>query len=105
MSVEKEILQMGVAARKAAYELAKLSTEQKNAILEAMAVGLDQEREAIKSANQLDCEAGKKAGLSSAMLDRLELTDARIDGMIAGLRQVISLNDPVGAVIQRGSSA
>jgi len=100
MSVEKEILQMGAAARKAAYELAKLSTNQKNAILEAMAVGLDQEREAIKSANQLDCDAGEKAGLSSAMLDRLELTDARIDGMIAGLRQVISLNDPVGAVIE-----
>ena len=73
MSVEKEILQMGAAARKAAYELAKLSTEQKNAILEAMAVGLDQEREAIKSANQLDCDAGEKSGIKFSDVGSLRI--------------------------------
>ncbi|MCF7849246.1 MAG: glutamate-5-semialdehyde dehydrogenase, partial [Kiritimatiellales bacterium] len=76
-------------------------TRRKNIILEAMADELDARRAAIQQENAKDLAAGKESGLSAAMLDRLELTDARIDGMIKGLRDVAALNDPVGEEISR----
>ena len=99
MNIKEQILKIGASAKAASRELAKLSTRKKNAILEAMADELDAQRETIKSENAKDLVAGKEAGLSSAMLDRLELTDERIDGMIKGLRDVAVLNDPVGSEI------
>ncbi|HSR87577.1 MAG TPA: glutamate-5-semialdehyde dehydrogenase, partial [Pontiella sp.] len=99
MDVKEQVLKIGADAKAASRELAKLSTRKKNAILEAMAVELDAQRAAIKAENAKDLTAGKAAGLSPAMLDRLELTDARIDGMIKGLRDVAVLNDPVGEEI------
>jgi glutamate-5-semialdehyde dehydrogenase len=99
MDVKKQILKIGEDALAASRELAKLSTRKKNVILEAMADELDAQRSVIQAENAKDLEAGKEAGLSSAMLDRLELTDARIDSMIKGLRDVAVLNDPVGAEI------
>jgi len=99
MDVKEQVLKIGADAKAASRELAKLSTRKKNAILEAMADELDARRDAIKAENAKDLSAGKEAGLSSAMLDRLELTDARIDGMIKGLRDVAVLNDPVGELI------
>jgi glutamate-5-semialdehyde dehydrogenase len=99
MDVKEQILKIGEDALAASRDLAKLSTRKKNAILEAMAEELDAQRGFIQTENQKDLAAGKKNGLSSAMLDRLELTDARIDGMIKGLRDVAVLNDPVGSEI------
>ncbi len=96
MDVKEQILKIGADALIASRELAKLSTRKKNAILEAIAEELDAQRGFIQKENAKDLVAGKEAGLSSAMLDRLELTDARIDGMIKGLRDVAVLNDPVG---------
>ena len=96
MDVKEQVLKIGADAKAASRELAKLSTRKKNAILEAMAVELDARRDTIKAENARDLAAGKDAGLGAAMLDRLELTDARIDGMIKGLRDVTVLNDPVG---------
>jgi len=96
MDVKEQILKIGADALIASRELAKLSTRKKNAILGAMAEELDAQRGFIREENAKDLEAGKDAGLNSAMLDRLELTDARIDGMIKGLRDVAVLNDPVG---------
>jgi len=96
MDVKEQILKIGADALAASRELAKLSTRKKNAILEAMAKELDAQRGFIQEENAKDLAAGKEAGLNSAMLDRLELTDARIDGMIKGLRDVAVLNDPVG---------
>lgn len=96
MDVKEQVLEIGADALAASRELAKLSTRKKNAILEAMAEELDAQRAFIQEENEKDLAAGKEAGLSSAMLDRLELTDARIDGMIKGLRDVAVLNDPVG---------
>ena len=66
----------------ASRELAKLSTRKKNVILEAMAEELDAQRAHIQAENAKDLAAGRENGLSSAMLDRLELTDDRIDSMI-----------------------
>lgn len=99
MDVKEQVLQIGACAKAASHQLAKLSTRRKNAILEAMAQELDAQRSFIQEENKKDLEAGREAGLSSAMLDRLELTDARIDGMIKGLRDVAVLNDPVGEEI------
>jgi glutamate-5-semialdehyde dehydrogenase len=99
MDVKEQVLKIGADAKAASRELAKLSTRKKNAILEAMAVELDAQRATIKAENAKDLAAGKDAGLGSAMIDRLELTDARIDGMIKGLRDVAVLNDPVGEEI------
>jgi glutamate-5-semialdehyde dehydrogenase len=96
MDVKEQVLKIGEDALSACRELAKLSTRKKNAILEAMAEELDAQRTLIQEENAKDLAAGKVAGLSSAMLDRLELTDARLDAMIKGLRDVAVLNDPVG---------
>jgi glutamate-5-semialdehyde dehydrogenase len=99
MDVKEQILEIGGNALTASRELAKLSTRKKNAILEAMAEELDAQRTIIQEENAKDLDAGKENGLSTAMLDRLELTDARIDGMIKGLRDVAVLSDPVGGEI------
>lgn len=90
--------QVGQAARTAATTLRRASTRSKNAALVAMARQLDDARGEIKAANQRDLERGRANGLSEAMLDRLALTDARIDAMIDGLHQVVALPDPVGEI-------
>ncbi|MBT8046659.1 MAG: glutamate-5-semialdehyde dehydrogenase [Pontiella sp.] len=99
MDVKEQVLKIGRDAKAASRKLAKLSTRKKNAILEAMAEELDAQRGLIQQENAKDLEAGKAAGLSAALLDRLELTDPRIDGMIKGLRDVAVLSDPVGSEI------
>ena len=96
MSIQEEINQIGINAKQASRELARLSSRKKNIILEEMAKCLDQKREVIKIANANDLDTAKDSGLSSAMIDRLALTDQRIDGMIKGLHDVAVLNDPVG---------
>ncbi len=96
MNLHEEMILMGEKAVVASRELAQLSTKRKNKILEAMADELVAQKEAIQAANAKDLVAGKEAGLSAAMLDRLELTDARIEGMVKGLSDVAALEDPVG---------
>ncbi len=96
MSLHDDMILMGEKAVAASRELAKLSTKKKNTILEAMADELTVQKDTIQAANAKDLAAGKEAGLSSAMLDRLELTDARIEGMVKGLLDVAVLEDPVG---------
>lgn len=68
-------------------------------MLEAMADELDAQRETIQSENKKDVDAARKAGLSPAMLDRLELTEDRLESMIRGLRDVVALKDPSGGEI------
>lgn len=101
MTIHDEMIAMGDRAVRAARELAGLTTRKKNSILEAMAEEMDARRSDIHHENAKDLAAGKEAGLSSALLDRLELTDARIDSMIKGLRDVAVLKDPVGTKIAR----
>lgn len=101
MGLHEDMLGMGDRAVDAAHQLASLTTRKKNAILEAMADELDARRTDIQSENAKDLEAGTAAGLSPALLDRLELNDARIDAMIKGLRDVAVLKDPVGTKITR----
>ncbi|GAB2726774.1 glutamate-5-semialdehyde dehydrogenase [Halomonas garicola] len=89
---------VGTAAREAAQGLRRADSGRKNRALEAMAERLDKAREAVLAANADDMQRGRDAGLDAALLDRLELTEARINAMIEGLRQVAALPDPVGEV-------
>ncbi len=99
--VHNQMTAMADRAVKASRALARLTARKKNSILEAMAEELDLRRAAIKEANAQDMEAGRQAGLSQALLDRLLLNDARIDAMIKGIRDIIILKDPVGEKISR----
>ena len=86
-------------ARAAKTEIARLTTEQKNAALNAMADALIANENDILAANALDLEAAKGT-VSDVMLDRLLLTSARIAGMAEGIRQVAALPDPVGRILE-----
>ncbi len=92
---------MGERAVTAARELAMLGARQKSRVLAAMAGELEKRARDIKKANGEDMKEARAAGLSEAMLDRLALDDARIEGMANGLREVAGLRDPVGAQISR----
>lgn len=90
------IEQMGKKAREAASVLGTLLPEQKNRALYEMAQAILDSREEIKNENKKDLETGKGKGLSNAMLDRLLLSDKRIDGMATALNTVAEIPDPVG---------
>ncbi len=93
---------LGEAAREASRVLATSSSETKNNTLKAIAAELDQQRDALLAANQIDMAKGRDNGLDAALLDRLELNNGRIDGMIEGLAQVVDLPDPVGEMTDLG---
>ena len=86
-------------ARAAKTEIARLTTDQKNAALQAMADALIANEADILAANALDLEAAR-GSVSDVMLDRLLLTSARIAGMAEGIRQVAALPDPVGRILE-----
>ncbi len=90
---------MATKARAASAGLAKKTTDEKNAALLAIADSLEKNRAAIVAANGIDLALAKEAGISPAMLDRLTLTPARFDAMVAGVRHVATLPDPVGETI------
>lgn len=97
--MEKSLIEKGNNAKSAARELVKFNTEAKNNALRLIAGELETNRESLKEANQKDLQAGREKGLTKAFLDRLELNDKRIDGMIGVLQDVIALKDPVGEII------
>jgi glutamate-5-semialdehyde dehydrogenase len=92
------MLDLGARARTAAGTLAGAPTAAKNAALLAIADAIEDRSPAIKSANRGDLDAGRSSGLAAPLLDRLELTDARIRSMAEGLRQIAALPDPVGEI-------
>ena len=91
--------QMFLAAKAAKPEVSRLTTQQKNAALEAMASALLENEAAILAANALDLEAARGT-VSDVMLDRLALSSARIAGMAQGIRDVVKLPDPVGRILE-----
>ncbi len=97
--IQNILNQMGEKALNASRALALLSPDAKNKCLLQMADAIESSAKEIKEANKKDLKAGKEKGLSNAMLDRLELTDARIKAMAEGLRTVATLDDPVGKVL------
>lgn len=97
--------ELGKKAKTASKQSAVLSQTQKNDILSEIASMLENSKEEIKAANALDIEAAKANNMAAAMVDRLTLTDARIDGMAEGVRQVAALADPVGRILGGGTLA
>ncbi len=91
-------------AKAAKTEIARLTSDQKNAALNAMADALIAQEADILAANALDLEAAKGT-VSDVMLDRLQLTSARIAGMAQGIREVAQLPDPVGMVLEEHTRA
>ncbi|EMK3394955.1 glutamate-5-semialdehyde dehydrogenase [Vibrio parahaemolyticus] len=94
-----DLTNMGKAAKDAAFELATASTAQKNQALAIIADELEANSAAILAANAKDIELGREAGLTDALLDRLLLNEERLTGIANDVRNVISLNDPVGSKI------
>jgi glutamate-5-semialdehyde dehydrogenase len=99
MNLLEDMTQLGFRAREASRALARLSTEEKNRSLLAMADALEANRDAIRRENEIDMKAGAAGGLSAAMLDRLRLDEKRIASMARGLREVAALPDPVGKIL------
>lgn len=97
--MENYIEKLGKQAKEASKKLTKLNAETKNSILLSIAEELIAKKEEIKEANRVDLENGREAGLSFALLDRLELTDGRIEGMAQSLREMAAFPDPVGEVV------
>ena len=95
----ENMLIMGQNARKASRSLAKLDTLEKNNVLNAVAKAIKTNTSYILTENEKDVEQGKSEGMKSGLLDRLTLTQARIDAMAEGIYQVAALDDPVGEIL------
>jgi len=100
-SLREELERTGRQARAASDALRPLTRGLKDAALRGIAEALRDGRKRLQDENQKDLAAGQEKGLSPAMLDRLALTDARIDGMAEGLDVVATLPDPVGDIIHQ----
>ena len=95
----KDLVEMGVLAKEAAVETAKMSTPQKNNLLLKAAENLLDQKDKVLKANKEDVENALSSGIKGAFIDRLTLNQSRIEGMADGLRQVASLPDPIGEVL------
>lgn len=98
MSVKQYMTQLGQQARQAGRVLSKVETHQKNLALLKIAEVIARHSQRLIEENQRDLDAAKNNGLDAASIDRLQLTPARIESMIEGLRQVAALPDPVGEI-------
>ncbi len=98
MDISSYMQDTGRRARAAARLMARAEAGAKNNALEAIAAAIETEADALIAANQQDLEAGRQSGLDAALLDRLELTAARIEAMARGLREVAALPDPIGQI-------
>jgi glutamate-5-semialdehyde dehydrogenase len=98
VDVQHYMQTLGQQARDASRALSRAGTQVKNDALLFIASAIRSQADELKKQNSLDLEAGKEKGLDAALLDRLELTDARIESMAEGLEQIAALPDPVGEV-------
>ena len=89
---------LGVNAKAAETEMRNLSTDKKNEVLLAVADRLVKDTQTLIRANAVDVEEGKRNQMPEGLIDRLLLTESRIEGMAEGLRQVAALDDPIGEV-------
>jgi glutamate-5-semialdehyde dehydrogenase len=98
MSVESIIIQMATDAKSASRQIAKCSSNKKNEVLLKLADKIKQQAQYLKNENQKDLLWAKEKKLSDAMIDRLKITDATIESMAGGLKDVVKQDDPVGAI-------
>jgi len=96
MDIKHYMQTVGRQARAASRRVASASTAEKNAALLAIAAAIRREKAALVAANQQDLAAARAAGLETAMLDRLTLTEKGVDSMAEGVEQVAKLPDPIG---------
>jgi glutamate-5-semialdehyde dehydrogenase len=99
MNIEGYIERVCQKAKKASIDLRLVTAADKNRALENIAALIDGRRDGIIHANTRDLENGERAGLSSAFADRLALNDARLSAMVDSVREIASLEDPVGEVV------
>ena len=97
------IADLCAAAKRAARVLASIDATTKDAALEAIAAALEERTAEILEANRADLDAGREAGLSAALLDRLMLDERRIAAMARGVREIAALPDPVGEVLEQST--
>jgi glutamate-5-semialdehyde dehydrogenase len=95
-----EVKEKGKAAKEASFVLMRVTTQEKNEALRLIAEQLVLDQEKILAENQRDLEAGKKKGISPAILDRIMLNTQRVKGMIDSIYQLVELNDPIGEVLE-----
>jgi len=98
MSVESTIAEIAKSARSASRSVAKCPTAKKNEVLLKIADEIINQAKHIKKENKTDLSGAKKAGLSSAFIDRLTISDSTIKSMSDGLKEVAALEDPVGSI-------
>ena len=98
MSVESTIAEIAKSARSASRSVAKCPTAKKNEVLLKIADEIINQAKHIKKENKTDLSSAKKAGLSSAFIDRLTISDSTIKSMSDGLKEVAALEDPVGSI-------
>ncbi len=96
------LIEIGKKAKQASFELAQLSQQQKNNALEIIAKSLEEQTASILQANTIDINNAKQNGLSEALIDRLLLTEERLTAIANDVRNVISLADPVGQILDGG---
>lgn len=96
--MQNTAIELARRAREASRTLATLTTMSKNTALEMMADALEASVDSILEANARDVAAGEEKGLTSALIDRLTLNKQRVEGMAAGLRDIVNLPDPVGEI-------
>ena len=89
---------IGIKAQKAAQVLKKLDSNLKNKIINDMSYQLLEDKEEILNANSIDLKNAEELNLSTALKDRLTLTEERLIGMSEGLRKIIDLDDPVNSI-------
>lgn len=97
--MKAELLEIGTVAKEAATMMALLETNKKNEVLRCAAKNLVADAKMLITENAKDMETGRKNGMPDGLLDRLLLTDARIEQMAEGLNQIAELDDPIGEVL------
>ena len=103
-SAEKMLKELGVRAKKASRELNRLGVKRKNEGLEAVAKALILHQDKILAANEKDVKKAKENQMKESLVDRLSLTEERIEAMAEGLTQIVALEDPVGEVSEMKTS-
>lgn len=99
-NVHDEVYALATAAREASFTMAQTTGDERNAALRAMARGLREHKAEILEANEADVAAAREAGTKDSLVDRLALTDARIEDMASALEDLAELPDPVGRVLE-----
>ncbi|NHZ98090.1 glutamate-5-semialdehyde dehydrogenase [Massilia sp. CCM 8734] len=98
MNITEYMQQVGQRARAASRAMARSDSAKRNRALLLIADAIVRDSALLRAANQLDLDGAAAAGLAPAMLDRLQLSDKAIDTMVEGLRQIVSLADPIGEI-------